>query len=134
MLPRRLHAMRMFSLSKGIICKCVQPLFSLVGSLYFFFSFPYTLPQCLERWSQPRPQSILYASRIQSQNTISVCNFQSMKSPVELNNLLPKFFCYITWFVITWLDPTLDDFQTKPLRQILLFRRNNSFSALKITN
>ena len=26
----------------------------------------------------------------------SVCNFQSMKSPVELNSLLPKFFCYIT--------------------------------------
>ena len=32
-------------------------------------------------------------------NTISVCNFQSMKSPVELNSLLSKFFCYITWFV-----------------------------------
>ena len=28
----------------------------------------------------------------------SVCNFQSMKSPVELNNLLLKFFCYVTWF------------------------------------
>ena len=31
----------------------------------------------------------------------SVCNFQSMKSPVELNSLLSKFFCYITWFVIS---------------------------------
>ena len=30
----------------------------------------------------------------------SVCNFQSMKSPVELNSLLSKFFCYVTWFVI----------------------------------
>ena len=30
---------------------------------------------------------------------ISVCNFQSMKSPVELNSLLSKFFCYITWYV-----------------------------------
>ena len=32
---------------------------------------------------------------------LSVCNFQSMKSPVELNSLLSKFFCYITWFVIS---------------------------------
>ena len=27
--------------------------------------------------------------------TESVCNFQSMKSPVEMNSLLSKFFCYI---------------------------------------
>ena len=31
----------------------------------------------------------------------AVCNFQSMKSPVELNSLLSKLFCYITWFVIS---------------------------------
>ena len=30
-----------------------------------------------------------------------VCNFQSMKSPVEQNSLLSKLFCYITWFVIS---------------------------------
>ena len=30
----------------------------------------------------------------------TVCNFQSMKTPVELNSLLSEFFCYITWFVI----------------------------------
>ena len=29
----------------------------------------------------------------------TVCNFQSMKSSVELNSLLSKLFCYITWFV-----------------------------------
>ena len=28
----------------------------------------------------------------------SFCNFQSMKRPVELNGLLLKFFCYVTWF------------------------------------
>ena len=28
-----------------------------------------------------------------------VRNFQSMKSPVELNRLLLKFFCYATWFM-----------------------------------
>ena len=33
--------------------------------------------------------------------TLSVCNFQSMKRPVELNSLLLKFFCYITWLVIS---------------------------------
>ena len=27
----------------------------------------------------------------------TVCNFQSMKSPVELGSLLFKFFCYATW-------------------------------------
>ena len=32
---------------------------------------------------------------------ISVCNFRSMKTPVEQNSLLSKFFCYITWFVIS---------------------------------
>ena len=30
--------------------------------------------------------------------TYAVCNFQSMKNPVELNSLLSKFLCYITWF------------------------------------
>ena len=31
----------------------------------------------------------------------TVCNFQSMKTVVELNSLLSKFFCDITWFVIS---------------------------------
>ena len=29
---------------------------------------------------------------------IAVCYFQSMNSPMELNSLLLKLFCYITWF------------------------------------
>ena len=33
--------------------------------------------------------------------TITVCNFNSMKSSVELNSLLSRFFGYITWFVIS---------------------------------
>ena len=28
----------------------------------------------------------------------TVCNFRSMNSPVELNRLFLKLFCYITWF------------------------------------
>ena len=31
----------------------------------------------------------------------SVCNFQSMKSPVELNSIFSKFFWYINWSVIS---------------------------------
>ena len=31
----------------------------------------------------------------------AVCNFQSMKGPVELNSLFSKYLCYITWFVIS---------------------------------
>ena len=59
--------------------------------------------------------------------SMSVCNFQSMKSPVELNCLFSKFFCYITW-----LDAILDDLQTRPLRQILLFLRNKSLAVKKL--
>ena len=56
----------------------------------------------------------------------TVCNFHSMKTPVELNSLLSKFFCHVIWFVI-WT--TMDDLQTRPLRQILLFPWNNSFTV-----
>ena len=31
----------------------------------------------------------------------TVCNFQSMKSPIELNSIFSKLFYYITWFVIS---------------------------------
>ena len=76
-------------------------------------------------------------SRINRSNlclSISVCNFQSMKNPVQLNSLFSKFYCYITWFCyITWSDATLDDLQTRPLRQNLLFLWNK-LSGLKITN
>ena len=57
-----------------------------------------------------------------------------MKSPVELNNLFSKFFCYHLVCCITWLDTTLGDLQTRPLRQILLFLRNICLAVLKITN
>ena len=59
-------------------------------------------------------------------NSVTVCDLESMKSPVELNSLSSKFFCCITWSVmsrineslaklidilgyITWLDPKVDD-------------------------
>ena len=92
---------------------------------------------------------------------------------MELNGLLSKFFCYITWLLyqlirrdtgrlanedfasnpivpwkqlnglkitnwfcyITWLDATVDDLQTRSLRQILLSLRNNGLTnGLKNTN
>ena len=92
---------------------------------------------------------------------------------MELNGLLLKFFCYITWLLyqlirrdtgrlanedfasnpivpwkqlnglkitnwfcyITWLDATVDDLQTRSLRQILLSLRNNGLTnGLKDTN
>ena len=60
-------------------------------------------------------------------NLNTVCNFHSIKNPMELNNLLWKFFCYITW-----LDVTLDNLQTRYLRQILLFLWNNSLAVWKL--
>ena len=61
---------------------------------------------------------------------ISVCNFQSMKSPVELNSLFSKFFCYITWFVIS---PDQTQHWTTCKRglyvKILLFLPNNSLAV-----
>ena len=38
-------------------------------------------------------------SKATYQKKKTVCNFQSMKSPMELNSLLSKFFCYITWLL-----------------------------------
>ena len=35
-------------------------------------------------------------------------------------------------YYITWLDFTLDDLQTRPSRQILLFLRNNSLAVWKL--
>ena len=60
----------------------------------------------------------------------AVCNFQSMKTPKELNSLLSKFFfLYHLVLYITWLDATMDDLQARPLRQILLFLWNNRLTV-----
>ena len=56
---------------------------------------------------------------------ITVCNFQSMNNPVELQNLQNLFLYHLLCY-ITWLYATLDDLQTRLLRQILLFLWNNS--------
>ena len=52
-----------------------------------------------KKWKLNEEEDI--ASTIVAVTANTVCNFQSMKSPVELNSLLSEFFCYITWFVIS---------------------------------
>ena len=52
-----------------------------------------------------------------------------MKSPVELNSLLSKFFCYITWFVIPLLDYANEAFTSNPIAS-----SKQKLSGLKITN
>ena len=59
-------------------------------------------------------------------------NFQSMKSPVELNSLFSKFILNLVCY-ITWLDASLDDLQTRPLRQILLNQKKYFEKSLAIT-
>ena len=54
----------------------------------------------------------------------SVCNFQNMKSPVKLNSLLSKFFCYIT---VVWWDATLETLEMILLCQIPLFRETIAY-------
>ena len=61
-----------------------------------------------------------------SESQISVYNFQSMKSPVELKPYLTIFLLYDLVCYITWLDATVEDLQTRPLGKILLFLRNIS--------
>ena len=57
--------------------------------------------------------------------TTSVCNFQSMKSPVEMISFLKILFLYHQ----VWLDATLDVLQTKPLRKIhaSVYKKGYSF-------
>ena len=50
--------------------------------------------------------------------------FNPWKTPEELNSLLSKLICYITW-----LDATMGDLQRRSLRKILLFLWNNSLTV-----
>ena len=106
----------------------------LIIKLYFwqidlevFLTFQFVTRRRLPYWCTC-PRYFLSSFRKHAVTTspcinITVCNFQSMKSPVELNSLFLKFFCY---YHLVWLDATLDALKVKPLCQILLFLRNNS--------
>ena len=77
----------------------------LMGPHLIFFSYPpdQQAANCFENLCQLNESWFkkLNIKLLNRQRQISVCNFQSMKSPVELNSLLSKFFRYITWFVIS---------------------------------
>ena len=74
---------------------------------------------------------IFFWSNLPQKDT--VCNFQSMKSSVDLNSLFIKILLlYHLVCYITWLDATLEDTQTRPLRQITncVFPIKNGKTAL----
>ena len=73
-----------------------MPAFGKICGNHYIFDFLFTA-----NWSILNLviQKIEYCSFLLHQFAYSVCNFQSMKSPVELNSLLSKFFCYITWLL-----------------------------------
>ena len=54
---------------------------------------------CALRNTDRNPRGQYLGGQIYAQRT--VCNFQSMKNPVELSSLFSKLFCYITLFVIS---------------------------------
>ena len=61
-------------------------------------------------------------------------NFQYMKSPVELNSLLSKFFCYISWFVISLDQTRLWTTCKRGLYVNPIVSSKQQLSGLKITN
>ena len=72
----------------------------LLTAFFFFFFFATLFENCKLTYADPNaietcliPNHFFYGRQLSS-----VCNFQSIKSPVELNNLFLKFFCRITWF------------------------------------
>ena len=75
-----------------------------------------------------RVECLIYESMVSKLRSIRVVqifvfSILLQKNPLELNSLLLKFLCYITW-----LDAILEALQTRSLRQILLFPRNNSLA------
>ena len=61
----------------------------------------YVTMKCIKiNWSCKHIKKVRSSQAFISINscTNSVCNFQSMKIPVEMNSLFLKLFCYITWF------------------------------------
>ena len=64
----------------------------------------------------------------------SVCNFQSMNSPMELNTLFSKCFCYIARFV-TWPDQTQEWTTCKRGLYVKYYCLSETIAyCLKITN
>ena len=64
----------------------------------------------------------------------SVCNFQSMKSPVELNSLLSKFFCYITCLLYQLIRRDTGRLANEAFTSNPIVSLKQKLNGLKITN
>ena len=65
---------------------------------------------------------------------ISVCNLQSMKSPLELNSLLSKFFCYITWLLYQLIRRDTGRLANEAFTSNPIVSWKQQLNGLKITN
>ena len=66
---------------------------------------------------------------------LSVCNFQSMKSPVELGSLFLKFFCYVvTSPALIRCDTGCRAHKAFTSNPIVSLKQKLSSTSLKITN
>ena len=63
----------------------------------------------------------------------AVCNFQSVKSPVELNSLLLKFFCYITWLLYHLIRRDIGRLTNEAFTSNPFISLKQLLSGLKIT-
>ena len=63
-----------------------------------------------------------------------VSNFQSMKSPVQLNSLLSKFFCYITWLLYQLIRRESGRLAHEAFTSNPIFSSKQYLNGLKITN
>ena len=65
---------------------------------------------------------------------VTVCNFQSMKSPVKLNSLLLKLFCYITWLLYHLIRRDTGRLTNEAFTSNSFISSKQLLSGLKITN
>ena len=66
---------------------------------FFFLRILKDITFCEDLILRIWPKFAKFAKSVMDEFT--VCNFQSMKSPLELSSLFSKFLCYFTWFVIS---------------------------------
>ena len=64
----------------------------------------------------------------------TVCNFQSMKCSVELNSLLSKFFCYITWLLYQLIRRDTGRLANEAFTWNPIVSLKQKLNGLKITN
>ena len=67
-------------------------------------------------------------------STTSVCNFLSMKLPVDLNSLLSKFFCYITCLLYQLIRRDTGRLANEAFTLNPIVSSKQKLNGLKITN